>query len=295
MARTHFLGRDKVVYTMDPKAQPALRISPGDTVVLETRDALDNVIARADQLPVDIDFSHVLPATGPIYVEGAEPGDTLEIIFQGIAPAAQGLSVIIPNFGFLAAEFPNPYTKIIPLREGFGDFAPGIRIPLRPFPGVVGVAPAGEPVANIPPGDYGGNLDNKDIVVGTTLVLPVFVPGALLAIGDCHAAQGDGEVCGTAIECDATITMQINLHKAEHILRPRLETPTAYITIAYGKTLEEATKQALLDMIDYLQTEKGLSREDAYILCSLAVDLRITQLVDVLPAVRAVLPKAIFV
>ena len=239
---------------------------------------------------------HIL--TGPVAIAEAEPGDVLEIqileidIDANFACNAFGL-----GRGFLPMEYPYGRTKIIPLdrRKMLGEFAPGIQIPLRPFFGSMGVAPAGGKIDSAPPFAHAGNLDNKELVAGTTLFIPVAVHGALFQAGDGHAGQGNGEVDITALETYLSGRFRFVVHKDRHLLWPRAETPDYYISMGFSKDLKEATEHALRDMLDFLQTEKHLSRDDAYMLASAAVDMEITQLVDGNVGVHAMCPKKLFV
>ncbi|HWY88642.1 MAG TPA: acetamidase/formamidase family protein [Gemmataceae bacterium] len=240
---------------------------------------------------------HIL--TGPIYIEGAEPGDTLEVRIQEIKLAIPyGYAGFVPKRGFLPEEFGRTRTKIIRLDEKrmVGQFGNGIEIPLRPFFGCMGVAPppsAGR-VSSGPPGVHAGNLDNKELVAGTTLFIPVHVAGALFAVGDGHAAQGNGEVCLTAIETSLRAKFQFVVRKDLKLRWPRAETPTHHIVMGLDQDLTKATKIAAREAIDFLVTHKDLSPDEAYILTSLAVDFCITQLVDGTLGVHGMIPKKIF-
>ena len=283
-----------VVFKADKENEPVLKIKSGETVVFECRDAFNQVIKTPEDLPINFDMDHINPATGPVYIEGAEPGDTLEVHIEKIDLADQGSCCIIPNFGFLASEFPEPWTRIIPIKDGYAIFGDTVKIPIDPFPGTIIVAPTEGSHGTLIPKEYGGNMDSKACRVGTIVYLPVFVEGALFGVGDVHAVQGDGEVCGTAVEIDADVTIKLVVNKDKKIKRPQYETKDYFMTTAWGETADEAAKIALKDMIDWLLAEKGLTREEAYALCSCAVDFRISQFVDVTPGVRAVLPKNIF-
>jgi len=283
-----------VVFKADKENKPVLTIQSGDTVVFECRDAFNQVIQKPEDLPINFDMDHINPATGPVFVEGAEPGDTLEVFIEKIDLAKQGSCCIIPGFGFLAPEYPDPWTRIIPIKDGHAIFSDKIKIPIDPFPGTIIVAPTEGSHGTLIPKEYGGNMDSKACRVGTTVYLPVFVKGALFAVGDVHAVQGDGEVCGTAVEIDAEVTIKLTVNKNKKIDRPQYETEEFFMTTAWAKTTDEAAKIALRDMIDWLVAEKGLSREEAYALCSCTVDIRVSQFVDVTPGVRAILPKNIF-
>src|SRR5580692_3002631 len=238
---------------------------------------------------------HIL--TGPVAIEEAEPGDVLEVqilkvdIDVDFACNAFGL-----NRGFLPMEYPYSRYKIIPLdrKKMTAKFAPGIELPLHPFFGSMGVAPAGGKIDSAPPFAHAGNMDNKELVAGTTLFIPVAAKGALFEAGDGHAGQGNGEVDITAMETYLTGTFRFVVHKDRHLLWPRAETPTSYISMGFSPDLKEATTLAVRDMINFLVDEKHLSRDDAYMLTSVAVDVDITQLVDGNVGVHAMLPKKIF-
>jgi acetamidase/formamidase len=303
----------------DAKAAPVLNVKSGDTVEIETlvtsspkrleaagvaaeqveqslRDIYDQV---KDQGP----GGHIL--TGPIFVEGAEIGDVLEVrILAAKLAIPYAYNGFGPGRGYLPDDYPYPKMKIIPLDEKrmVAKFAPGIEIPLHPFFGSMGVAPP-EAVGrwnSAPPWIMAGNMDNKELVAGSTLYIPVHAPGALFEVGDGHAGQGDGEVDITALETSLVGTFQFVLHKPAtaggemHLKWPRAETPTHYITMGFNDDLNAATTLAVREMIDFLMTEKHLSRDDAYMLASVTGDLHITQLVDGNKGVHMMLPKAIF-
>lgn len=298
----------------DAKAEPALRIKSGDTVEIQT--LLTNSpkgLERAGLPPEQVEQSlrdiydqvkekgpggHIL--TGPIYVEDAQPGDVLEIKILSIKLAIPyAYNAFGPGRGFLPDDFPYAKMKIIPLDEQrmVAKFAPGIEIPLHPFFGSMGDAPP-ETVGRFssnPPWIMGGNMDNKDLVAGTTLYLPVHAPGALFEVGDGHAGQGDGEVDITAIETSLVGTFQFLVRKDLHLKWPRAETPTHYMTMGFDDNLNSAATIAVQEMVDFLVTEKHLSRDDAYMLSSVAADLHITELVDGNKGVHMMIPKSIFV
>ncbi len=294
--KIHRISMKNVVYSADKQNDYVLKIKSGDKVIFECKDAFNQAIQKPTDLPVDLDMEHVNPATGPVYIEGAEPGDTLEVHILDIELASQGACCIIPEFGFLAPEFPEPWTRIIPIKDDYALFSKNIKIPIDPFPGTLIVAPTEvkHDHGTLIPKEYGGNMDSRACTVGTTVYLPVFVEGALFAVGDVHAVQGDGEVCGTAVEIDADVTIKLVVNKEKKIERPHYENKDYYMTTAWGENTDEACKIALRDMINWLVQEKGLTREEAYGLCSCTVDMRISQLVDITPGVRAVLPKKIF-
>jgi len=296
----------------DASAAPVLRIHSGDSVEFETlltnsptgleqaglppeqvQQNLRDIYEVTDKGP----GGHIL--NGPVYIEEAEPGDTLEVRIQKIdlaIPYAYNAFGI--NRGFLPEDFPYRKMRIIPLDRDrmMAKFAPGIEIPLHPFFGSMGVAPpeAYGRIDSAPPGIHAGNMDNKELVAGTTLYLPVHARGALFEIGDGHAGQGNGEVDITALETSLTGTVQFLVHKGTQQKYPRAETPTHYISMGFHQELYEATRIAVREMIDFLATEKKMSREDAYMLISVAGDVDITELVDGNKGVHVMLPKAVF-
>jgi acetamidase/formamidase len=298
----------------DASTPPVLRIKSGDTVEIQTLiTSTPSRLEGAGVKPADVEQSlrdivkevtnkgpggHIL--TGPIFVEGAEPGDVLEVRIKSIKLAIPyAYNAFSPGRGFLPEDFPYAKMRIIPLDEQrmVARFADGIEIPLHPFFGSMGVAPpdVSGRISSGPPWIHAGNLDNKELVAGTTLFIPIHAKGALFLAGDGHAGQGNGEVDITAMETSLIGTFQLIVRKDMHLRWPRAETPTHYITMGLHEDLNEATKMALREMIDFLVTEKHLTRDDAYQLSSVAADLDITQLVDGNKGVHAMIPKSIFV
>ncbi|HEX2330962.1 MAG TPA: acetamidase/formamidase family protein [Candidatus Angelobacter sp.] len=294
-------------------ATPVLRIHSGDTVEFETLitnspTGLEGAGVPAEQVQQSLrdiykevttrgPGGHIL--TGPVYIEEAEPGDTLEVRIQKIELALPyAYNAFGPTRGFLPEDFPYRKMKIIPLdREKMvAQFAPGITIPLHPFFGSMGVAPPENygKIDSAPPGNHAGNMDNKELVQGTTLYLPVHARGALFEIGDGHAGQGNGEVDITALETSLNGTVQFLVHKGTGQKYPRAETPTHYISMGFHQELYEATKIAVREMIDFLVAEKHMSRDDAYMLTSVAGDVDVTELVDGNKGVHVMMPKSIF-
>jgi len=297
----------------DAAAKPNLRVNSGDTVEVRTLiTSSPERLEAAGVKPADVEQSlrdihkevkdkgpggHIL--TGPIYVEGAEPGDVLEVRIKHIGLAIQyAYNGFAPNRGFLPEDFQYGKTRIIPLdaRKMTARFSDNIEIPLRPFFGSIGVAPpasAGR-ISSAPPWIHAGNLDNKELVAGTTLFIPVHARGALLLVGDGHAGQGNGEVDITALETSLIGELQLIVRKDMHLKWPRAETPTHWITMGIDEDLTKATKIAVREAIDFLVSEKKLSRDDAYMISSVAADFCITQLVDGNKGVHAMIPKSIF-
>lgn len=309
--RTIHVHRDQWHLAWDHSIPPIARIQSGEEVSFDMLEASNGQIGPESTVEAirTLDFARVDQVNGPIYVEGAAPGDTLEVEFLDLQPADWGWTAVIPGFGLLADEFPEPAIKVWHLEggaDGYGEFAPGIRIPLAPFCGEIGLAPGGTtPLSTIPPYRHGGNMDTKHLTKGARLFLPVEVEGALFSMGDGHAAQGDGEVCGTAIETPMRATVRLTVHKDRPVPEPqfftagplaqRTNTAPYYCTDGIGPDLMEATRKAVRHMIEYLQRAYGLSRADAYMLCSVAVDLKLCEVVDAPNwLVGAFLPQSIF-
>jgi acetamidase/formamidase len=297
----------------DASALPVLRIQSGDTVEVQTLitsspTALQRAFVPPDQIEQALKDifkdvtdkgpgGHIL--TGPIFVEGAEAGDTLEVRIKTVQLALPyAYTAFSPRGGFLPEDFPRSKTKIISLdqKRMVGKFGDGVEIPLKPFFGSMGVAPPAElgRVSSAPPGVHAGNLDNKELVAGTTLFIPIHTRGALFSIGDGHAAQGDGEVCITGLETSLTGTLEFIVRKDLKLKWPRAETPSHYIVMGLDKDLTEAAKLATREAIDFLSTQKKLSQDEAYMLASVAVNFRITQVVDGTKGVHGMIPKEIF-
>jgi len=297
----------------DSRVPPVLRIASGDRVRVETMIAgglqrLRLAGVAESEIPdslkaVELGVTERGPGaqlmTGPIFVEGAAPGDTLEVRILGIEFLHPfGVNVFNPGGGVLPDEFPYAHYRLLRWQPGSDrvEFAPGVLLKLAPFFGTVGVAPpplVGR-ISSRPPGWHGGNVDNKDLVTGSTLYLPVHNPGALLSIGDGHGMQGDGEVTGTALETSLRGTFEVRVRKGQRLRWPRAETPSQYITMGLHEDLNEATRLATREMVEFLVAEKGLARDEAYVLCALAADLHITQAVDQTKGVHATIAKAIF-
>src|ERR1043165_2492978 len=298
----------------DASTPPVLRVKSGDTVEVQTLipsspSRLEGAGVPADQVEQSLrdiykevtnkgPGGHIL--NGPVYVEEAEPGDTLEVRIQKIDLAIPyAYNAFGPTRGFLPEDFPYRKMKIIPLdrKRMVAEFAPGIEIPLHPFFGSMGVAPPegfGR-IDSAPPSLHAGNMDNKELVAGTTLFLPVHARGALFEIGDGHAGQGNGEVDITALETSLVGTLEFIVHKGTGQKYPRAETPTHYISMGFHPELHEATRIAVREMIDFLVNTKHMTRDDAYMLTSVAGDVDVTELVDGNKGVHVMMPKAIFV
>jgi len=285
---------------------PVLRLASGDRVTIDSISGSKEEAARATNvLP---DHAAVLEAckpylgphilTGPIWIEGAEPGDTLEVRIESVELRQDwAYNAVRPLRGGLPEDFRTLQILNIPIdmarREAHLPW--GLTLPLKPFFGIMAVAPRPEygMVSSIEPREYGGNMDNKELTAGSTLLLPVQVPGALFSVGDGHAVQGDGEVCLTALETALTGTFRLILHKGTALKFPRIVTPTHYIAMGMDQDLDDAAKQALREMITWLGELKGWSALDAYVTCSLACDLHVTQIVDGNKGVHAMFPRSL--
>jgi acetamidase/formamidase len=308
----HRIPRGQVHYKWDNSIRPVVEINPGDVVHCETEEVTDGQLrpgAPASTLAT-LNFDRLYPLAGPIYIRGAAPGDTLQVEILAMQPLEWGWSGLIPGLGLLPEDFPNPYIRYFDLSNGKDTaLRDDIRIPIAPFCGTMGVA-TDEPGPHdvLPPTKGGGNIDTRHLVVGTTVYMPVFVPGALFSAGDCHAAQGDGEVCVTGIECPMRFSLKFDLIKrggmqpwryhfrtAPGSLQARSDTHGYYAATALGPDLMTNAKNAVRELITWLGREHHLSPEDAYVLCSLAADLKISQIVD-RPnwGVSAYLPLSVF-
>ena len=303
----HQLRHDAHNAVWDNSIEPALEVDSGDVIELHARDASDEQLgesSNADDVP-QIDFSRVNPVSGPVFVKGARPGDTLAVELLEFRPALWGWTAIIPGLGLLADEFPEPWFRISRVDPTRGEvhFSDRVILPFRPFSGNLGVAPA-EPGAHpvVPPSRWGGNIDVKYLGPGTTLYLPVGVEGALFSLGDTHAAQGDGEVCGTAIETSMDVAVRLSVRRDISVQAPQFDLPVAapaepsgyHVCTGVGPDLLEAARDAVRATITRLVERHGLDRQEAYALASVAVDLRIHEVVDAPNwVVGAFLPNAI--
>jgi len=304
----HTVPEDRVHYLWDEGNEPTLRIASGDEVVARTREVSDGQLTP-ESTAADLgsmDEGRLYPLVGPIYVEGAEPGDTLAVEVLSIETQGWGWAAILPGIGLLPDDFPDPYLRIFDLSGDTTPLGDVASIPVEPFFGTMGVCPAGasgEPV--MPPGIFGGNMDTRQLVQGSTLYLPVQVEGALFSCGDAHGAQGDGEVCVTGIEAPMLGTLRLTLQKGRSIpapqwelpgpLTPRVDAGGFYATTGVGPDLYVNSQNAVRAMVDHLTDRYSLSPEDAYVLSSLCVDLKASEIVDAGQyIVSAVLPLAVF-
>ncbi len=283
-----------VVYAFTPEMEPVLTVDDGSIVTFESNDCFFQQVKTNEDVLDSIDHDRLNPATGPVYVRGAEPGDLLKVDIMAIDVADQGVAAVVPGEGALREEAKEKIVRVIPIVEGAAEYL-GLRIPLKPMIGVIGVAPSDEdgPCPTDTPYKHGGNMDTHDIRKGTTLYFPVGQPGGLFALGDCHALMGDGEVCFTGVEIPADVTVRLSVVKGVKSIWPILETETETMVIASAKTMEEATRDSVSQAVGALAKIFDCMWEEAYVLASMVVDARISQVVDPLLTVRAVIPKTI--
>jgi acetamidase/formamidase len=275
---------------------PILSIAPGETITFDSRDSSDGQITHASTAAdiARLDFGRINPVCGPVFIDGAQPGDAIRITIEDFAPSGFGWTANIPGFGLLADQFPDAALHLWSYDRTLATpaaFSPVSRVPLKPFAGTIGLAPA-EPGLHsiVPPRRTGGNLDIRDLAAGTILYLPVEVAGGLFSVGDTHAAQGDGEICGTAIESAMAVTLTLDLVRNAHLASPRFTTPGPVtrhldsmgyeVTTGIGPDLMSGARDAVRRMIDLLSAQHGMLPVDAYMLCSVCGDLRISEIVD---------------
>ncbi len=280
------LTKDQTHNKFSKTVPPILTVSPGAVIEAFTEDASDEQINPGSGIAAldSLDFEPIHPLTGPVFVEGARVGDVIKVTLHKIELGTWGWNAILPGFGFLADTLDSKYLQIYEFEPGMDSIAfnDKIRLPIQPFPGVMGVAPdTEEMLSTIPPRANGGNMDDPFMTEETTVYFPVFVEGGLFSIGDGHAVQGLGEVCGTAIEAPLRIIYEIDVIKNMSIQEPQYETEEYYATTGFAETIDEAARKATLYMVEYLQRHHELSEEEAYALCSLAGDLHIAEVVDV--------------
>jgi len=286
--------------TLGPLNKPIATVSPGETVQIETFDCFSDIIKPgkdlAKALKEHVDIFHNV-ATGPIYIEGAEAGDTLLVEIVEFELPSYGVTTTVPGFGALEGWLTETLalTRFSKIHGGKITFGIGenrhVAIEDHPFVGTIGVAPASESIPTTTPGKHGGNMDVPDVCEGNTLKLPVAVKGALFGLGDVHAVQGDGEICGTAVEVPAVVTVRFDLEKGRKIEWPRIESPDEVMTVCSARPLEDAARLAFREMVRWLETDYGVNQYDAYMLLSLTATARIAQIVDPLYTVVVKLQK----
>lgn len=288
------ITRDKIVYSLDKNHAPVAAVDAGAEILFETWDARTGTVRNEQDL---LDKPHPNgpnPATGPVFVRGAEPGDALAVEILDIALAARGYTGTRPGHGVLGHTISEYRTKLFDIVDGMVVFNDRLRFPVRPMVGVIGTAPAGDGVATLHPGAHGGNMDHNSACVGARVHLPVFVPGALLCIGDVHASMGDGEISITALEIPGAVRVRVDLVKGEGIRRPWIELPDAWITTGDGPGIAEALRVAAEEMARFLMVRLGISADEAYMLLSIRGDARVSQCAEptmVAATARMIMPR----
>lgn len=303
MAEYH-LSDEKTHVVWSKQIKPLLTIEPGDIVTFEILDGSGGQIKRNSNIE-DLkreNYEKINPLTGPIYIKNAEPGDVLKVEILSIRDKGWGWTGFLPGYGLLAEDFPYYYLKIFEVKKKMIYFGKNIKIPIKPFCGVMGTCPnrSIKAIDTVSAGEFGGNMDVKHLTEKTTLYLPVFVEGALFSVGDGHLLQGDGEICWTALEAPLSVKLKLDVEKKTKRPVPSFELKKAqktsedeeaFVTIGFGNSLEQASKMAIRSMINYLESNYSLSREDAYLLCSLIVDLKIASVNPYSYTATAFLPR----
>jgi amidase len=285
--------RSAKVFSYWAEHSPAVTVSPGDLLVVETTSAFGEFPLRPGDDLSGLDVARCDPLTGPIAVRGAEPGDVLEVHIDEIRVEGLGAQGVIPGIGIL--DWPRLPLEFHPVKDGEILFPGGLRLPVRPNLGCIGVAPAGDPVPSILPGDHGGNMDTRFVCAGSVVELPVFHPGALLFLGDCHQLQGDGELCGVAPETDAVVTLRCEIRRGGPPLRrPRIRTADRLMFIGSAETLEGAGALATADLVGALVSEKGMTEDLAYLLVTVKADLEVCQVVNGLRTARVCIDREFY-
>ncbi|MED1793401.1 acetamidase/formamidase family protein [Brevibacillus nitrificans] len=282
--------KKNLIYAMSPDNTPVLRVESGSVVTFETCDCFEDQIQSADTAFGELDWNRINPASGPVFIEGAEPGDILAVHIQKIEIKDRGVMVTGPNLGVMGFELQENVIKMIPIEDGKAILTDKLQVPLNPMIGVIGTAPAKEGISCGTPGDHGGNMDCKQMREGTTLLLPVNVPGALFALGDLHAAMADGEVAVCGVEIAGEVTVKLDVIKGKSWPLPMAINEEHLMTIASEKELDKAADRAVVNMVRFLHDELDLPKAEATFLLSAAGDLRVCQVVDPLKTARVELP-----
>jgi amidase len=283
---------ESVIFAFAQGMEPIQTVQIGARFIVKTQDCFSNQLRSAEDKLEAVDWDRVNPATGPINIEGANPGDVLEIRIEKIEVGSQGVMMVDKTFGVLKDRFEGMHFKVMPIRQGRVIFDDKLSIPIRPMIGVIGVAPReGKSYNTGTPHSHGGNMDTNLIVEGTTLYLPVFEKGAMLALGDIHAAMGDGEICGTGVESPATVTLVVNIRRDIKLNNPVLDNGKDLVAIASAETLDEASRIATSDMADILAARLPLDMQNIAYLMSALGNLQTSQVVDPLMTARFAMPK----
>lgn len=286
------IRKDQVIFEMNKENEAVLSVKSGERVIFETMDCFSNEVCSEEDTVSEIDFSKVNPASGPLYVEGAEVGDLLKVTIHKISLEDQAAVLTAPGLGLLAEGVEKEETVIAKVDEQSTNYK-GYEIPLRKMIGVIGTAPAGEGVNTGTPHDHGGNLDTILVQEGASIYLPVNVKGALLSMGDMHSSMGDGEIMGSGAEVAGEIEVEVEVIRNSDLAVPFIETDELYVTIASRETMEEASQLALNNMVKFLQSKSDLTYNQAGMLLSLAGDLKVSQAVNPNKTMRVELKKDI--
>lgn len=285
------LSAEKTICRFSKRNKPAYKVSDGERVVVETKDAFSNMVKSSNTRFEDLSMDDVNPATGPIEIVGLLSGETLCVSIEDIKCGTKGVVMCSPELGLLMSDVRRSRTKIVPVKVDRARFSEDIEVELDPHIGVIGVSPFTGEVPTYYPGDFGGNMDTVEARKGSKVYLPTFVDGGMVAMGDVHASMGDGEVCGTGIEVPAEVTVAFSRDSKLQLERPMVETPKSWICYAAAKTLDGAAKIATSDMVKFIMNSRGVDFEEAYMLASVAADLRISQVVDPLMAAKMEISK----
>lgn len=288
------ISNQQVVYAMSRENPPVATVKSGSEVLFETCDCFSDQITSVDTPFNELDWQRINPASGPVFVENAEPGDVLQVKIKRITPRSDhAVMVTAPHLGVIGDRLQSATVTLVALENGKALLPGNVQVALKPMIGVIGVAPAGEAISCGTPDSHGGNMDCKEIVEGSTLWLPVNVPGALFALGDLHAAMGDGEVSVCGLEIPGEVLVELYVHKNRQLPLPMLENDEAIFTLASAETLDDAASLATRNMVQFITDNAGLSPAEAINVLSIAGDLQICQVVDPLKTCRYALPKAV--
>lgn len=285
------LSRRKAIYKFSKANRAAYTVSEGERVIVETPDCFSGMVTSERKLFEEVAMGDVNPATGPIAVEGLRAGETLRVAIEKIKCGERGVVMCSPEVGFLSEDVRRSRTKIVPLRGLKAYFSDDLAIDIEPHVGVIGVSPRRGEYPTFHPGDFGGNMDTREIGEGSKVYLPTFVDGGMVALGDVHAAMGDGEISGTGLEVQAEVTLSLGREEALQVTRPMIETKTEWISFAAAKTLDKAAKLAAQDLVRFVSNARGIDFEEAYMLASLVGNLKISQVVDPLVAAKMSISK----
>ena len=288
---SHVITDDHFIFAMQRENKPALTVKSGEIVKFVTRDALNGQITSADTSMEALDWDAVNPATGPLFVEGAMPGDLLKVEILEIKIGETSSMITGKGVGVCAGFFDRIVSRVMSIKNGNVEFSRNIKIPLTPMIGVIGVAPEKARVNCGTPGEHGGNMDCKEVREGATLYLKTFVEGALLSLGDLHGAMGDGEVSGCGAEAPGEVTVRVSVIKDRQLPTPFISGGKAFMTIASAATIGEAIDEAALRGVEFLMNEAKMTMEEAVSFVSLACDVRVCQIVDPLKTARLEIPK----